>query len=205
MNTLVKICGLRDVQTVDATVAAGADAVGFVFADSVRRVTIAEANAAAANVPPNVMRVAVMLHPSAGEWREVATNFRPDVLQTDIDDFDYLEVPAAIRRWPVIREGACLNDEMPGTFIYEGRKSGKGERVDWNRAAQIARSGNMILAGGLDAANVADAIRQVGPFGVDVSSAVESEPGRKDVHKIESFIAAARAAAGEVNEFRIKE
>ncbi|MBT8078406.1 MAG: phosphoribosylanthranilate isomerase [Gammaproteobacteria bacterium] len=205
MTTLVKICGLRDRETVDAAVACGADAVGFVFADSVRRVTTAEAKAAAANVPDDVLRVAVMLHPSREEWNEVAENFRPDVLQTDIDDFDYLDVPADIRRWPVIREGSATVTGMPDTFVYEGRHSGKGQRVDWSRAAQIARSGNMILAGGLAPSNVAAAISEVAPFGVDVSSAVESRPGVKDLHRIEMFIAAAKGAAGEVNEFRNKE
>jgi phosphoribosylanthranilate isomerase len=83
---------------------------------------------------------------------------------------------------------------VSGTFLYEGAKSGQGETVDWSRAAEIARQGNMILAGGLAAHNVAEAIATVRPFGVDVSSAVESAPGEKDSLLIEEFVTAARAA-----------
>jgi len=80
------------------------------------------------------------------------------------------------------------------TYLYEGARSGSGEAVDWSRAAELARSGNMILAGGLSVGNVAEAISIVRPFGVDVSSAVESAPGEKDSQLIREFISAAKAA-----------
>ena len=83
---------------------------------------------------------------------------------------------------------------FPGIFVYEGRKSGMGETVDWETAAAIAREGRMILAGGLSADNVAEAIAKVAPYGVDVSSAVESRPGVKDAARIAAFVEAARAA-----------
>jgi phosphoribosylanthranilate isomerase len=82
--------------------------------------------------------------------------------------------------------------------LYEGAKSGQGETVDWSRAAKIAERGNMILAGGLGPDNVADAIRAVRPWGVDVSSGVESAPGQKDPRLIQAFITAARAAEKEL-------
>ena len=84
---------------------------------------------------------------------------------------------------------------FPETFVYEGQKSGFGETVNWTVAAGIARRGRMILAGGLDIENVGEAIRQVSPYGVDVSSAVESTRGKKDAAMIAAFVAAARAAA----------
>ena len=170
MNTLVKICGLRTAEDVQAAVDAGADAVGFVFADSVRKVSPSIAAAISRSVPDTVTRVAVMLHPS-----------------------NNLEVPAAIERWPVFREGGDL-PATEGTYLYEGRKSGRGETVDWSIAARIARGGQMVLAGGLNVDNVGQAITTVRPFGVDVSSAVETTPGRKDVGLIRKFIKAARAA-----------
>ncbi len=79
-------------------------------------------------------------------------------------------------------------------FVYEGPVSGAGATVDWEAAARLARGGRMILAGGLDAGNVGDAISQARPWGVDVSSGVESAPGIKDREKIRQFINAVRAA-----------
>jgi len=193
VSCLIKICGLKHAASVEAAVEAGADAVGFVFAKSVRRVTARHATFIAANVPEHILRVAVMQHPSVEEWEEVQTIFCPDILQTDAEDFRYLEVPDDITRWPVIREGGVPgNGDLPGTFVYEGVESGQGETVDWNTAARLAERARLILAGGLSSENVADAIRQVGPFGVDVSSAVESSPGAKDPDMIRAFIEAVR-------------
>lgn len=195
MNVLVKICGLRNAADVTATVDAGADAIGFVFAKSVRRVTAAEAAQATAQLRTDIRKVAVMRHPSDEEWQEVLLEFRPDLLQTDSEDFETLDVPDAVQRLPVIREGhVVLNEELPDVFIYEGASSGQGEIVDWKRAAGIAARGKMILAGGLSAQNIGEAIATVRPFGVDVSSAVEIEPGVKKPELIQEFIDAVRAA-----------
>ena len=194
MSCLIKICGLKYAASVDAAVEAGADAVGFVFAKSLRQVTVPHATFIAANVPEHILRVAVMKHPSVEEWEEVQTIFCPDILQTDAEDFRYLEVRDDITKWPVIREGKVpRNGDLPGTFVYEGVASGLGATVDWSIAGKLAERARLILAGGLGPENVADAIRQVGPFGVDVSSAVESAPGVKDPDLIRAFIEAVRA------------
>ena len=87
-----------------------------------------------------------------------------------------------------------MPQSFPEIFVYEGQKSGHGETVDWVIAAGHSRQGRMILAGGLSAANVGEAIARVAPFGVDVSSAVESRPGVKDPDRIRAFIEAAKAA-----------
>lgn len=193
MTPLIKICGMTDIAAVEAAVEAGADAVGFVFAESVRRVSMRHAVEMAEYVPLDTKRIAVMLHPTADEWREVKDVFQPDVLQTDLADFEYLDVPDRIVKWPVLREGAMPDgDVLPELFVYEGRASGSGATVDWQLAAQLAKRGKMILAGGLDVDNVQEAVRQVAPFGVDVSSGVESSPGRKDASKIQAFIDAVR-------------
>lgn len=196
MTVYVKICGIRDAETAAAAAEAGADAIGFVFAKSVRKVTAAEARDAAAAIPLGVRRVAVMKHPQPEDWRDVLHGFEPDILQTDIADFANLAVPARVRTWPVIREGDGVA-EWPGEFVYEGRQSGAGQTVDWNEARMAAANGRMILAGGLDAGNVAEAIRIVRPWAVDVSSGVESRPGKKDAGKIREFISAVRAAEKE--------
>jgi phosphoribosylanthranilate isomerase len=190
---MIKICGLTDADAVAAAVAAGADAVGFVFAPSVREVSVEVAGEIARQVPDKVLKVAVMLHPEQEHWLKVQEKFRPDVLQTDAADFDYLQVAGNIRRWPVIREGADTT-VLPDEFVYEGTQSGQGQTVDWEHAGVLARRGRMILAGGLAADNVQRAILTVRPWGVDVSSAVESAPGRKDPARIREFISAAREA-----------
>jgi phosphoribosylanthranilate isomerase len=193
VKLLVKICGMTDAEALNAAAQAGANAVGFVFAESPRRITPQKARTIADGLSPGVLRVAVMLHPDNDAWQEVLEVFQPDVLQTDAADFDSLDVPTHIRRWPVIREGDIVG-AMPAQFVYEGRRSGRGETIDWDRAAELARRGRMILAGGLDAANVGAALARVRPFGVDVSTAVESAPGRKDPRKIQDFINAVRTA-----------
>lgn len=201
MKRIVKICGLTHVVSVDAAISAGADALGFVFADSPRKVTVRHAAFIASRVPRRVLRVAVMRQPEVALWREVQDIFCPDVLQTDGADFDYLDVPEDIQRWPVVREGeAATARDLEGVFVYEGPSSGRGEKVDWQVAAGVARKGRMILAGGLDVDNVAEALETVMPWGVDVSSGVESAPGVKDPELIHAFVAAVRAtetASGE--------
>ena len=197
----VKICGLSTEQHVSTAVEAGADAVGFVFAASVRRVSTRHAADLGNKVPVTVKKVAVMLHPTNDEWQAVLAGFGPDVLQTDAEDFARLDVPGHVECWPVYREGNRVTDTLKGdlkvpvtSFLYEGAKSGQGQAVDWSRAADLARNGNMILAGGLGAENVVEAIAAVRPFGVDVSSGVESTPGEKNSQKIREFISAAKAA-----------
>ena len=201
----VKICGLSTEHDISAAVGAGADAVGFVFAESVRRVDPVRALEIAAGVPDGVKRVAVMLHPTNDEWQAVLAGFVPDVLQTDAEDFAHLDLPSHVDCWPVYREGNRVTDtlkvdlKVPVTsFLYEGAKSGQGETVDWSKAAELAKNGNMILAGGLGVENVGRAIEAVRPFGVDVSSGVESAPGEKDSQRIRDFIIAAKAAGNKL-------
>jgi phosphoribosylanthranilate isomerase len=194
MKRIVKICGLTHVVSVDAAILAGADALGFVFSDSARQVTARHAAFIASRVPRHVLRVAVMRSPEVELWREVQEIFCPDVLQTDSADFDYLDVPQDIQRWPVVREGEpATARDVADVFVYEGPSSGRGEKVDWQVAAGVAKKGRMILAGGLDADNVAKALETVMPWGVDVSSGVESTPGVKDPDLIHAFVAAVRA------------
>jgi len=196
MSVRVKICGLTDAAGVEAAVAAGADAVGFVFYDqSPRNLGIDQAIELAALVPQPILRVAVMLHPAADFCAAVVAGLSPDIVQTDAGDFAYLDVPDHILRWPVLRQSTVdIQTDLPPRFVYEGDASGQGDRVDWHSAARISARGEMILAGGLDAGNVADAISKVKPWAVDVSSGVESSPGCKNPQMINEFIAAARAA-----------
>ena len=190
----VKVCGLTSSEAVAAAVDAGVDAVGFVFAESKRRVTPKQAAELAREVPRDIVRVAVMLHPSQTELDEVWSQFRPDVLQTDADDLATLRVPAELKVTPVFRAGRELPATLPARLLFEGPVSGTGETTDWSAAASLARRTQVILAGGLKPANVAEAIAIARPFGVDVSSGVEARPGVKDPQKIYEFVRNAMAA-----------
>ena len=204
MALWVKICGLTTRDAVEAAVAAGADAVGFVFAPSKRQVTAALATQLAQGVPRRILRVAVMLHPTQSELDDVWSEFRPDVLQTDVGDLQTLRVPMGLRVMPVVRGGGGVGlkpDLQPkhSRLLFEGPVSGVGSTSDWSAAAQLARTTQLVLAGGLNATNIADAIAAVRPFGVDVSSGVEASPGIKDPARIHEFVQRARAAANGAN------
>jgi phosphoribosylanthranilate isomerase len=192
----IKICGLNSSGDVAAAVAAGADAVGFVFAPSVRQVTPAQAVRACRGLRVDVLRVAVMRHPEPAAWRQVWEEFQPDCLQTDWQDYDTLAVDPRVQRLPVYRDDTLVESDgrLPERLLFEGGESGSGRTADWQRAALLARRTRLVLAGGLNPDNVAAAVASVGPFGVDVSSGVERAPGVKDPTRIQAFIAAARAA-----------
>ena len=204
MAIWVKICGLTTRDAVAAAVAAGADAIGFVFAPSKRQVTAAQAAQLAQGVPRRIPRFAVMLHPTQSQLDEVWSTFRPDVLQTDVEDLQKLRVPMGLGVMPVVRGGVGVGlkpDLQPKyqRILFEGPVSGIGSTSDWNGAAQLARTTQLVLAGGLNATNVADAIAVVRPYGVDVSSGVEASPGVKDPARIHEFVQRARAAANGAN------
>jgi phosphoribosylanthranilate isomerase len=194
MSVWVKVCGLTSADAVEAAIDAGADAVGFVFAESKRKVTPQRAAELAHDVPKHVVRVAVMLHPSQRELDEVWSHFRPDVLQTDSEDLPALRVPEGLRVMPVFRSGRDLPALLPSRLLFEGPVSGAGATSDWTAAAALASRTQLVLAGGLKPTNVADAIAIARPFGVDVSSGVEAQPGVKDPARIYEFVRAARAA-----------
>jgi len=199
MSGWIKICGMTDEGAVSAALAAGVDAIGFVFAPSVRQVTPQRAAELAGPARHRVQCIAVARHPDQALVDEVIRVFRPDVLQTDVEDFDRLLLPDTLPRLPVLRAGGdhavCCG--LPQRLLFEGPHSGTGQLSDWEEAARLARDTRLVLAGGLNSANVAAAIRAVRPFGVDTSSGVESQPGVKSVERIAEFAAAARAAFSE--------
>jgi phosphoribosylanthranilate isomerase len=195
MRVFVKICGLNTAAAVEAAVNAGADALGFVFADSPRQIAPAAALALTRDLPPGLVTVAVMRHPSKDELAEVLDVFRPDWLQTDAEDFDAVALPSGTQRVPVHRDTAALNMAAAGReplVLFEGAESGHGQLADWGRARTLAGMTRLILAGGLNPDNVANAIRAVRPYGVDVSSGVERERGVKDTARVAAFVRAVR-------------
>jgi phosphoribosylanthranilate isomerase len=195
-HTFVKICGLTTPDAVRAVADAGADAAGFVFAESPRRVSFERALELAALLPSRVLKVAVLRRPTRDEIATVCERFAPDVLQADARSLRGIALPGGVRALPVVRDGDDGEAERGGDdwLLYEGVESGAGRPADWSAAARLARRRPLVLAGGLDAHNVAAALRRVRPYGIDVSSGVEETRGVKSARRICELVAAVRAA-----------
>jgi len=186
----IKICGLTTPEAVAAALDAGADAIGFVFAKSVRQVSPDVARRLAAPARGRARCVAVTRHPTQQDIDDIVSIFNPDVLQTDVADLASLLLPAHLELLPVFR--GVESTPLPPRLLFEGATSGAGIPCDWTAARRIARSTQLVLAGGLNPANVAAAIAAVQPFGVDVSTGVEVRPGVKSPVEIANFVRAAR-------------
>jgi phosphoribosylanthranilate isomerase len=160
-------------------------------AASPRNVEPLRAAQLARGLPRGVKCVAVTQHPDQHLVDRVLDAMEPDVWQTDARDFDAVRMPAVIERWPVLR---ARSQAPTGSrrVLFESPVSGSGERADWAAASVLARTSELILGGGLDRMTVGRAIATVQPFGVDVSSGVETAPGVKDARRIREFIVRAR-------------
>jgi phosphoribosylanthranilate isomerase len=204
--TRVKICGLTRIEDVQAAVAAGADAVGFVFVpETPRHVTVEWAAELRRQVPPFVSAVGLFVNVAPEQVLETVRAVRLDAVQLHGSETPeeaaacqpHVRVIKAFR----VRGSETLGElaqyrEAADAFLLDawvpGVHGGTGARFDWGLAVQALSAGRpVILAGGLNPGNVAEAVRTVRPFAVDVSSGVESGPGRKDAVMIRDFIAGA--------------
>lgn len=202
----VKICGIRDGRVARISAEAGAAALGFVFADSPRRIEPELAARIAEGLDPEVARVAVFRHPSADEVVRILEVFPADIVQAEPGPGLAAARSRGVGVLPVLHDGDYalelenrLAEESTPVLLEAAGIGGRGMRPDWDRAAGLASRLPLVLAGGLTPGNVRDAIRHVSPAAVDVSSGVESSPGVKDPERIRAFVLAARAdrAAGE--------
>ena len=199
----VKVCGITRLTDALHAVEQGATAIGFVlWPKSPRAVTVERAAEIIAELPSHVMTVGVFVNEPIDGIRAIAERTRLTAVQLHGD-----EPPAYADAldWPVIRAvsvdeiGEASEAWSPETALLVDsidpiRRGGTGAVVDWTQAAGIAQKRRIVLAGGLTPENVASAIRAVRPFGVDVSSGVESAPGVKDFSRVTQFIANARLA-----------
>jgi phosphoribosylanthranilate isomerase len=205
----VKICGITRLEDAQQAVEHGVTALGFVFWPRSPRYVVPERAAGIiAALPSTVTTVGVFVNESVDNVRMVATTAGVDVVQLHGD-----EPPAFgdALGYPVFRSVTldAASDVMTvwpaGTPLLldaadRERRGGTGQLVDWPRAAEIARSRKVILAGGLTPENVAEAIAVVAPYGVDVSSGVEAGPGIKDALKLARFLENARDAFATVQD-----
>ena len=204
MRTRVKICGITRGGDARAAAEAGADAIGLVFSPpSPRFLSVERAVEIRDALPPFVSAVALFVNPDAAQVAQVLGRVRPAMLQ-----FHGEETPQFCAQFGVpyikacrVRKGADLLEYLRPFSTAAGwlldshveEYGGVGERFDWSLAPAV-RDRPIILAGGLTRDNVAEAIRHVRPWGVDVTSGVESAKGVKDVAKIAAFIAEVRNA-----------
>ena len=199
-----KICGITRIDDALAAVAAGADAIGFVFyAKSPRAVTAAQARAIIAALPPFVTTVGLFVNASACELNETLDAVPLDLLQFHGDDtpgqcegyhrpyIKALRVRAGDDIAAACAAYASASGILLDTYV-EGVPGGTGQAFDWSLIPQ-GLSKPIILAGGLSVQNVAQAIAQVQPYAVDVSGGVEMSKGIKDHDKIRAFMQAVRA------------
>ena len=210
-RTRIKICGIGSVTDALAASSAGADAIGLIFyAPSPRSVTIDQAFAIASAVPPFVSTVALFVNAGADEVGEVIVRLRPSILQFHGDEDPSYCAQFGLPYLKALRvgDGTTADDLLEWARRYKGAKAllldalshgvygGSGECFDWRVIPDQLRR-QIVLSGGLHAANVADAIRMIRPLAVDVSSGVEMHngpKGNKDHARIWQFIEEVRNA-----------
>jgi phosphoribosylanthranilate isomerase len=203
----VKICGITNTDDARAAVEAGADAIGLVFADSPRQVDVPQARLIAESLPPWVGIVGVFVNSAIEQVLSVAAEVRLDVVQLHGDEKP-ADVKAIMQRTKVIRAFRLADEDdaraamdylkhcRPDACLIDAKVSGAyggtGHVAPWNLAAGLREQAwPLILGGGLNASNVEAAIEAVRPYGVEASSGVEREPGRKDPEAMRAFIEAA--------------
>jgi phosphoribosylanthranilate isomerase len=200
MSARIKICGLTRIDDARLAASLDVDAVGVVlWPGSPRAVGLAEAATLCQALPPWTARVGVFVSPSVDDVRTAVITVGLGVIQLHgVDDptpFRALQLPVL---WAAsLRDGAAAPVAPAGTTLLLDahdpvRHGGTGRTIDWSRARAIAARERLVLAGGLTAENVARAITEVRPYGVDVSSGVEATPGIKSAVRMRAFVEAVR-------------
>jgi len=204
----VKVCGITNEDDALLAVAMGADALGFIFSvESKRNVSVRTVRDIVSRLPTDVITVGVFRNESRQKVVDTVHDVGLRAAQLhgveSCEDSRWIRsmVPMTIKAF-VIGEPAMndFDDYGAELALVEGAKPGSGKVFDWSLAQNLPVRNRLLLAGGLDPDNVGDAIRRVRPFGVDVATGIESEPGQKDARKVTAFIKAAKAAGDEVRQ-----
>ena len=200
----MKICGITNAKDARVAADAGADAVGFIFAESPRRVGVEEARKISQALPENILRVGVFVDEAPEEVLRISCEVRLDLAQLHGDETP--EAVTAVRNGGVrvmkalrVRDAAIL-EELDGyeadllllDAYSEKARGGTGEQFDWGVAKSLRGRDNIVVSGGLGPENVREAVELFEPYGVDASSSLEDEPGRKNGERVRRFVLAAR-------------
>jgi len=202
--TLVKICGITNPGDARVAADAGADAVGFIFADSPRCVDAEEAHRISIALPANVIKVGVFVDEEPAEILRISREVRLDLAQLHGDETP--EAVTAVREAGVkvmkalrVKSAAslyALDEYEADLFLLDAHsaraRGGTGERFDWGVAKSLKGRDNIVVSGGLDPENVREAVEFFEPFGVDASSSLEDGPGRKNDELVRRFVLAAK-------------
>ncbi|HEY5541506.1 MAG TPA: phosphoribosylanthranilate isomerase [Coriobacteriia bacterium] len=208
-RTRIKICGITNGRDAALAVAAGADAIGVIFARSARQVTVAQAAAALAEVPPPVARIGVFVDPTAEEVAAAVDGCGLTAVQLSGYESPELCDSLVVLVVKAIHIGTDFDSEGAEPYrghvaallldtLVAGKAGGTSQAFDWHTPGVLPGWAPSFVAGGLDPDNVAACIAALRPFAVDVSSGVEASPGIKDPDKITAFCAAVRGADQEV-------
>jgi phosphoribosylanthranilate isomerase len=210
---LVKICGIKSKEAAKAAVEAGADFIGFVFAESKRRISPEQAAEIASVIPAHVKKVGVFVNESHSAITEIARIAGLDVIQLHGDEtMDYqAQLSLPVIKSFEMKDGKNFKEieaYTPDYYLLDSPigqyRGGNGTTFEWSLTEQLAiPREKIILAGGLTVENVAGAILTVKPAAVDVSSGVETE-GEKDLEKIKTFIKNAKQAFHILKESEVK-
>jgi phosphoribosylanthranilate isomerase len=192
---IVKVCGITSAAEAAHAIEAGANALGFNFYPrSPRYITPQAAHEIAESITARYLRVGVFVNPTEEELMEAASTVPLDVLQLHGDKLP-LHLASSFRVWQAVQASALppLHPDVEAFLLDTPTPlyGGSGETFDWTLAAAFPQ--RFLLAGGLDASNVASAIRTAHPWGVDACSRIEAAPGRKDPERVAAFVHAAEA------------
>lgn len=197
----VKICGITNEEDALLAVAMGADALGFIFAPSPRQVAPSKVREIVRRLPPEILTIGVFRDEHPHRVLEIMKTARLQGVQLHGHETPAIAHEVAMGARFAIKAvvagsvDARRADEFhTDVVLVDGIQPGSGHLVDWSLLSEIPDSVLVMLSGGLTSQNVADGIRQVHPWGVDVCSGVEREPGHKDPIRLREFIAAARTA-----------
>jgi phosphoribosylanthranilate isomerase len=213
MHTWIKICGTTSIDDALQSIEAGADALGFIFAPSKRRVTPDHARQIINVLPGSIEKIGVFMNAGAMQIRSVVNevngltgiqmhgegDFPPEVysyLPKDRrDNLRKIKTVLVQERFEATWDTFAVVPDAVDSWLFDSG-SGSGKTFDWKMAREKLghRQGQFLIAGGLNPENVEEAMRTFKPWGVDVVSGVEREPGRKDPEKLKAFVAAVRKA-----------
>jgi phosphoribosylanthranilate isomerase len=197
ISFVIKICGITNEEDAQVAIEAGANALGFNFyAGSPRYITPARAQRIVEAVKKPFLRVGVFVNATEAQLATAAREIPLDVVQLHGDTCP-IQLSSSYRIWRSIipDDVASCEEVCVEAFVFDTpgpHFGGSGKSFDWSLAATFAY--RKIIAGGLDATNVADAIRTTKPWGVDACSRLESSPGKKDSRRVRDFVCAALAA-----------